>query len=148
MGRNTGVGSSNARWRDVSVALYDPDVDVLTVKVRDGDYKTVKIAKGEVVVYADDMGIWQVDVLVHRWEDPSAPSLLSSAPEYRTALGVVDDVLILKRSDRLPDNIVADDAFVIIGTDKHGRIIRLEVEPYAVHVDKEAVKKLLSTATW
>ncbi|MGC9051575.1 MAG: hypothetical protein ACP5J3_11670, partial [Pyrobaculum sp.] len=92
MGRNGGVGSSRARWRDVSVALYDPDVDVLTVKVRDGDYKTVKIAKGEVVVYADDMGVWQIDVHVHKWDDSDAPSVLSSAPEYRTTLGVVDDV--------------------------------------------------------
>jgi hypothetical protein len=148
MGRNTGAGNGRARWRDVSVALYDPDVDLLTVKVRDGDYKTVKVAKGEVVVYADDMGIWQVDVLVHRWEDPSAPSLLSSAQEYRTALGVVDDVLILKRSDRLPDNILVDDAFVIIGTDKHGRIIRLEVEPYAVHTDREAVRQILREIKW
>jgi hypothetical protein len=148
MDRNSGVGSSNARWRDASVALYDPDVDVLTVKVRDGEYKTVKIAKGEVVVYADDMGVWQIDVLVHRWADPDGPSVLSSAPEYRTTLGVVDDVLIIKRSDKLPDNILADDAFVIIGTDKQGRITRLEIEPYAVHTDREAVRQILREVKW
>ncbi|MGB9706408.1 MAG: hypothetical protein ACPL3C_13225, partial [Pyrobaculum sp.] len=114
----------------------------------DGDYKTVKIAKGEVVVYADDMGVWQIDVHVHKWDDSDAPSVLSSAPEYRTTLGVVDDVLIIKRSDELPDNILADDAFVIIGTDKQGRITRLEIEPYAAHTDREVVRQILREVKW
>ncbi|MGC9052088.1 MAG: hypothetical protein ACP5J3_14305, partial [Pyrobaculum sp.] len=127
MDRGGDVNTGRARWRDVSVALYDKDSDVLTVRLREGEYKAVKIAKGEVVIYADDMGVWQIDVHVHKWDDSDGPSVLSSAPEYRTVLGVVDDVLIIKRSDRLPDNIIADDAFVIIGTDKHGRITRLEV---------------------
>ena len=47
---------------------YDIRADVLSVKARDGQPKYVVVGKGTFVIFADDDGIWQIDLEAETWD--------------------------------------------------------------------------------
>jgi len=49
-------------------ATYDRRADVLSVKARDGQPKYVVMGKGTFVIFADDDGIWQIDLEAETWD--------------------------------------------------------------------------------
>ncbi|MGC8584297.1 MAG: hypothetical protein ACP5MH_11330, partial [Thermoproteus sp.] len=50
------------------VATYDQDVDVLHVGVRQGNPKYVVAGNAEFTIFADDNGVWAVELEVKKWE--------------------------------------------------------------------------------
>ena len=49
-------------------ATYDSRADVLAIRMRKGDPKHVVVGKGTFVIFADEEGIWGVDLEAERWD--------------------------------------------------------------------------------
>jgi len=49
-------------------ATYDRRADVLSVKARNGQPKYVVVGRGTFVIFADDDGIWQIDLEAESWD--------------------------------------------------------------------------------
>ena len=49
-------------------ATYDRRADVLSIRLRDGQPKYVVVGKGNFVIFADDDGIWQIDLEAESWD--------------------------------------------------------------------------------
>ena len=49
-------------------ATYDRRADVLSVRARDGQPKYVAVGKGTFAIFADDDGIWQIDLEAETWD--------------------------------------------------------------------------------
>jgi len=49
-------------------AYYDGRADVLSITMRDGEPKYVVVGRGTFVVFADDEGIWSIDLEAERWD--------------------------------------------------------------------------------
>jgi len=49
-------------------ATYDRRADVLSIKARDGQPKYVVVGRGTFVIFADDDGIWQIDLETESWD--------------------------------------------------------------------------------
>jgi len=47
---------------------YDRRVDVLSIKARDGQPKYVAIGRVTFATFADDDGIWQIDLEAESWD--------------------------------------------------------------------------------
>jgi hypothetical protein len=53
-------------------ASYDSRADVLSVRTREGEPKYVIVGRGTFVIFADDKGIWGIDLEAEEWDgDPS-----------------------------------------------------------------------------
>jgi hypothetical protein len=50
-------------------ASYDKQVDVLVLRTRDGKPKYVAVGKDTFVIFADDNGIWGIDLEAEEWYD-------------------------------------------------------------------------------
>ena len=46
---------------------YDSGVDVVSIRLRDGEPKYVIEGSGNFVIFADDLGVWSVDLEVKKW---------------------------------------------------------------------------------
>jgi len=49
-------------------AYYDRRADVLSVAVREGETKYVVVGRGTFVIFADDNGIWRIDLEAEGWD--------------------------------------------------------------------------------
>jgi hypothetical protein len=49
-------------------AYYDRRADVLSIDIRDGEPRHVVVGRGTFVVYADDAGIYSIDIEVESWD--------------------------------------------------------------------------------
>jgi hypothetical protein len=49
-------------------AYYDKKADVLSVATREGDPKYVVVGRGTFITFADDNGIWQIDLEAESWD--------------------------------------------------------------------------------
>jgi len=49
-------------------AYYDRRADVLSIDIRDGEPRHVVVGRGTFVVYADDEGIYSIDIEVESWD--------------------------------------------------------------------------------
>jgi len=49
-------------------AYYDRRADVLSVTMREGETKYVVVGRGTFVVFADDEGIWSIDLEAESWD--------------------------------------------------------------------------------
>jgi hypothetical protein len=47
---------------------YDSRTDILAVRVREGEPKYVVVGRGTFVIFADDAGIWGVDLEAESWD--------------------------------------------------------------------------------
>jgi hypothetical protein len=50
-------------------AHYDRAVDVLSITVRQGEPKYVVVGRGTVAIFADEWGIWAIDIEAESWDD-------------------------------------------------------------------------------
>ena len=57
-------------------ATYDRRADVLSIRSRDGQPKYVVVGKGTFVIFADDDGIWQIDLEAETWDATNPDKLL------------------------------------------------------------------------
>jgi uncharacterized protein YuzE len=48
--------------------VYDSRADVLTIRMREGEPKYVVVDRGTFVIFADDAGIWGVDLEAESWD--------------------------------------------------------------------------------
>ncbi|WP_245522549.1 hypothetical protein [Vulcanisaeta distributa] len=51
----------------VARAYYDASVEVVSIRFRDGEVKYVIEGVGNFAIFADDNGVWGVDLEVKRW---------------------------------------------------------------------------------
>jgi hypothetical protein len=49
-------------------AYYDRRADILSVTMREGEPKYVVAGRGTFVIFADEEGIWQVDLEAESWD--------------------------------------------------------------------------------
>jgi len=49
-------------------AYYDRRADVLSVTIRSGEPKHVVAVRGTAVIYADDRGIYAIDIEAEEWD--------------------------------------------------------------------------------
>jgi hypothetical protein len=49
-------------------ATYDSRADVLAVRTRKGEPKYVVVGRGTFVIFADDAGIWGIDLEAESWD--------------------------------------------------------------------------------
>lgn len=49
-------------------AYYDRRADVLSVAIRQGEPKYVVVGRGTFVIFADDDGIWRIDLEAESWD--------------------------------------------------------------------------------
>jgi hypothetical protein len=49
-------------------ATYDSRTDVLAVRTRKGEPKYVVVGRGTFVIFADDKGIWGIDLEAESWD--------------------------------------------------------------------------------
>ena len=49
-------------------AYYDRRADVLSIAVRDGEPKYVVVGRGTFVIFADDEGVWSIDLEAEAWD--------------------------------------------------------------------------------
>jgi hypothetical protein len=49
-------------------AHYDRRADVLSITVREGRPKYVVVGRGTFVIFADEEGIWQIDLEAESWD--------------------------------------------------------------------------------
>jgi len=49
-------------------AYYDRRADVLSVAIRSGEPKHVVVVRGTAVIYADDRGIYAIDIETEKWD--------------------------------------------------------------------------------
>jgi len=47
---------------------YDRRADVLSIRLRDGQPKYVAVGRGTFVIFADDGGIWGIDLEAESWD--------------------------------------------------------------------------------
>jgi len=57
-------------------ATYDRRADILSVRTRCGNPKHVIIGHGTFVIFADDNGIWQIDLEAETWDDENIEETL------------------------------------------------------------------------
>ncbi|MEM0463185.1 MAG: hypothetical protein QXS00_04895 [Pyrobaculum sp.] len=50
-----------------TTAYYDTSVEVISVRIREGEPKYIVEGSGNFAIFADDGGIWAVDLEVKRW---------------------------------------------------------------------------------
>ena len=50
-------------------AHYDRAVDVLSITVRQGEPKYVVVGRGTIAIFADEWGIWAIDIEAESWDD-------------------------------------------------------------------------------
>ena len=63
------VGSSEHFSAGVQInAHYDRRADALSISMRDGEPKYVVVGRGTFVVFADDEGVWSIDLEAERWD--------------------------------------------------------------------------------
>jgi len=74
---STVAGVDVPALRQIAVR-YDRRADVLSIRLRDGDPKYVVVGRGTFVLYADEGGIWAVDLEAERW-DVDVDEVFSSA---------------------------------------------------------------------
>jgi len=48
---------------------YDDRADAVSIRLRDGEPRYTVVGRGSFVIYADDNGIWAIDLEVERWDD-------------------------------------------------------------------------------
>jgi hypothetical protein len=66
---NSGTAGSSA-LRHIEVT-YDRRADVLSIRLRDGEPEYVLVGRGTFVVFADDRGVWAIDLEAESWDaDP------------------------------------------------------------------------------
>jgi hypothetical protein len=49
-------------------AYYDRRADVLSVTIREGEPKYVVVGRGTFVIFADEEGIWSIDLEAENWD--------------------------------------------------------------------------------
>ncbi len=49
-------------------AYYDRRADVLSVTMREGEPKYVVVGRGTFVIFADERGIWRIDLEAESWD--------------------------------------------------------------------------------
>jgi uncharacterized protein YuzE len=49
-------------------AYYDRKADVLSIDIRSGEPRHVAVVRGTVVIYADDKGIYAIDIEAEKWD--------------------------------------------------------------------------------
>ena len=49
-------------------STYDRRADVLSVTIRKGEPKHVIVGRGTFAIFADDKGIWQIDLEAENWD--------------------------------------------------------------------------------
>ena len=49
-------------------ATYDRRADVLSITIREGEPKYVVVGRGTLVMFADDNGIWSIDLETEEWD--------------------------------------------------------------------------------
>jgi len=49
-------------------AYYDRRTDVLSVTMREGEPKYVVVGRGTFVIFADEEGIWSIDLETESWD--------------------------------------------------------------------------------
>jgi hypothetical protein len=57
-------------------ASYDMRADVLSVRTREGEPKYVIVGRGTFVIFADDDGIWGIDLEAESWDDQNIEEAL------------------------------------------------------------------------
>ncbi|WP_291766894.1 hypothetical protein [Caldivirga sp. UBA161] len=50
-----------------TTAYYDASVEVASIRIRGGEVKYVIEGNGDFAIFADDSGIWAIDLEVKRW---------------------------------------------------------------------------------
>ena len=56
-------------------ATYDSRADVLAIRIRKGEPKYVVVGKGTFVIFADDEGIWGIDLEAESWDQSADETL-------------------------------------------------------------------------
>jgi len=65
-------------------AYYDRSADVLSVTMREGEPKYVVVGRGTFVIFADEEGIWSIDLEAESWDsDVDAEFPLMKDEAYR-----------------------------------------------------------------
>jgi len=49
-------------------AEYDAKADVVAIRTREGEHKYVVVGRGTFVIFADDNGIWGIDIEAAEWD--------------------------------------------------------------------------------
>ncbi|ABL88628.1 conserved hypothetical protein [Pyrobaculum islandicum DSM 4184] len=56
----------------VADVWYDRRAEALGLRLRSGEPRRVLVGRGTFVIYADDHGVWGIDIEVERWDrDPA-----------------------------------------------------------------------------
>ncbi|MFP3168617.1 MAG: hypothetical protein RXR01_05870 [Thermoproteus sp.] len=80
------VGSTERFSAGVQInAHYDGRADVLSISMRDGEPKYVVVGRGTFVVFADDEGIWSIDLEAESWDSDVDGVFPSMKVEMREA---------------------------------------------------------------
>jgi hypothetical protein len=66
-------------------AHYDRRADVLSITMRDGGPKYVVVGRGTFVIFADDEGIWSIDLEAESWDSDVDAVFPSMKVEMREA---------------------------------------------------------------
>jgi hypothetical protein len=61
--------------------IYDTRADVLSIRLRDGEPKYVLVGRGTFVVFADDRGVWAVDLEAESWDADPETALRQAGAE-------------------------------------------------------------------
>jgi len=77
---STAAGVNVPALRQVA-ARHDKRADVLSIRLRDGDPKYVVVGRGTFVLYADEGGIWAVDLEAERWDVDTDEAFTSAGVE-------------------------------------------------------------------
>jgi len=56
------------RFTYQALAYYDRRADVLSVSMRQGEPKYVVVGRGSFVIFADDEGVWSIDLEAESWD--------------------------------------------------------------------------------
>jgi uncharacterized protein YuzE len=67
-------------------ASYDSRADVLALRTRDGEPKYVVVGRGTFVIFADDDGIWGIDIEAAEWNSNPDENLKKIKIEYTSPL--------------------------------------------------------------
>jgi len=61
-------GSNSAHTCPPLQAYYDRKADILSTAAREGEPKYVVVGRGTFVIFADEEGIWRIDLEVESWD--------------------------------------------------------------------------------
>jgi len=61
-------GGAHNGTRYLPRAYYDRRADVLSAAVREGEPKYVVVGRGTFVIFADEEGIWSIDLEAESWD--------------------------------------------------------------------------------